>query len=499
MQKDKIDNSHKEIIKATGIFGFAQILKMIVSVIGTKFAAVFLGPVGIGTVGLLNNTIGIIGSVTNFGLNITGVREVSAAYSDNDEEKFSERLTVLQRWFFIVGLFGAVLAILFSRLLSKWTFGKEENYFWFVILSVNFILMSISAGRAVLLQGLRKIRAIAVSNVLSSLCVTLVTVPIYYFFKFDGIVPVILLSSLIGLIFNLYYTRNIKKTEVNISFAETIRRGRPLLKAGFLLSINVIFGQICNYIIKLYLNGSGATAEILGFYEVSSVILLTYVGLVFNAMGTDFYPRLIAVQNDDRKVNQIVNDQIEIGLLLITPLISLLYLISPFLIEILYTKNFLDVTFIFKAALFAVIIKTIMWPLAFIILAKGQNKLYFKQELLGDFLNISLTIFLYRLYGLEGIGLAGLLNFTISGIYIYRILNKRFNFSIRKDTFKILLFSISIGLSCCLAVFFADAPFKYLILGILFALSVFYSFRELDKRIDVSSFYAKIRNKIKRH
>lgn len=499
MQKDNTDNSHKEIIKATGIFGFAQVLKMLVSVIGTKFAAIFLGPVGIGTVGLLNNTIGIIGSVTNFGLNITGVREVSSAYSGNDEKMFSERLTVLQRWFFIVGLFGAILTILFSKLLSKWTFGKEENYFWFIILSVNFILLSISAGRSAMLQGLRKIKLIAVSNVLSSICMTLVTVPIYYFFKFDGIVPVILLSSLIGLLFNLYYTRDIKTIEVNISFAETIKRGKPLLKVGFLLSINVIFGQICNYIIKLYLNGNGATAEILGFYEVSSVILLTYVGLVFNAMGADFYPRLIAIQNDDRKVNQIVNDQIEIGLLLVTPLISLLYLFSPFLIEVLYTKSFLDVTLIFKAALFAVIIKTVIWPLAFIILAKGQNKLYFKQELLGDFLNICMTIVFYRLLGLEGIGLASVLNFTIYGIYVYLILNKRFNFSIRKDTFKILLFSLFIGLSCCLVVFCADYPLAYLILGILSSLSVFYSFRELDKRIDISSFYAKIRNKIKRH
>lgn len=499
MQNNNTDSSHKEIIKATGLFGFAQVLKMVVSVIGTKFVALFLGPVGIGTVGLLNNTMGIIGSVTNFGLNITGVREVSSSHSNDDEKMFSERLTVLQRWFFIVGLFGAIVAILFSKLLSRWTFGKDENYFWFVILSVNFILVSISAGRSVMLQGLRKVKLIAVSNVLSSVFITLVTIPIYYFFKFDGIVPVILLSSLIGLLFNLYYTRNINIIEVNISFAETIRRGKPLLKVGFLLSINVIFGQICNYIIKLYLNGNGATAEILGFYEVSSVILLTYVGLVFNAMGTDFYPRLITIQSDDVKVNQIVNDQIEIGLLLVTPLISLLYLFSPFLIEILYTKDFLDVTLIFKAALFAVIIKTVMWPLAFIILAKGQNKLYFKQELLGDFLNISMTIVFYRLYGLEGIGLASVLNFTISGIYIYRILNKRFNFSIRKDTLKILLFSLFIGLTSCLVVFFVDYPLAYLILGILSSLSVFYSFRELDKRIDISSFYAKIRNKIKRH
>lgn len=498
LEKDT-ENSHKEIIKATGVFGFVQVLKMLISIIGIKFVAVFLGPVGIGTVGLLNNTIGIIGSLTNFGLNITGVREVSSAYSEGDKGRFSERLAVLERWSFIVGLFGALITILLSKLLSKWTFGTEENYFWFVILSVNFVFLSVSAGRIAMLQGLRKIRLIAISNVLSSVLITLVTIPIYYFFKFEGIIPVILLSSLIGLLFNLYYTRDIKAVKVNLSFSETIRRGKPLLKMGFLLSINVIFGQICNYIIKLYLNGNGATAEILGFYEVSSVILLTYVGLVFNAMGTDFYPRLVAIQNDDNRVNQIVNDQIEIGLLLVTPLISLLYLLAPFLIEILYTKEFSAVLLIFKGALFAIIIKAVIWPLAFIILAKRQNKLYFKQELLGDFLNIALTITFYNWLGLVGIGIASIINFTVYGIYVFRILDKKFNFNFRKDTFKILLVSILIGLLNCLVVFFIDYPFAYLVLGILSSLSVFYSYKELDKRIDISSFYAKIRNKIKRH
>lgn len=499
MLENNTEKSHKEIIKATGVFGFVQVLRMLISIIGIKFAAVFLGSAGIGTVGLLNNMIGIIGSLTNFGLNVTGVREVSSAYSDGDQGRFSERLAVLKRWSFIVGLFGAIVTILLSKLLSKWTFGTEENYFWFVILSVNFVFLSLSSGRIAMLQGLRKIRLIAVSNVWSSVFITLVTIPIYYFFKFDGIVPVILLSSVISLLFNLYYTRDIETIKVNLSFSETIRRGQPLLKMGFLLSINVIFGQICNYIIKLYLNGNGTNAEILGFYEVSSVILLSYIGMVFNAMGTDFYPRLVAVQNNDNKVNQIANDQIEIGLLLVTPLLSLLYLFAPFLIEILYTKEFSAVILIFKGALFAVIIKAVIWPLAFVILAKGQNKLYFKQELLGDFLNITLTIAFYHWFGLEGIGIASIVNFTLYGIYVYRILNRKFNFSIRKDTFRILLVSLLIGLLNCLVVFFVDYPFSYLFLGILSSVSIFYSYKELDKRIDISSYYVKIRDKIKGH
>ena len=72
-------------------------MKMIIGVIGSKCVAVFLGPIGIGTVGLLNNTIAIISSLTSFGLPITSVREVSLANAENDEIKESLSLKIVTK------------------------------------------------------------------------------------------------------------------------------------------------------------------------------------------------------------------------------------------------------------------------------------------------------------------------------------------------------------------------------------------------------------------
>ena len=62
MQNESTETSHKTILKATGIFGFTQVFKIMIGVIGSKFVAVFLGPAGIGILGLLNNTLAIIGA-----------------------------------------------------------------------------------------------------------------------------------------------------------------------------------------------------------------------------------------------------------------------------------------------------------------------------------------------------------------------------------------------------------------------------------------------------
>lgn len=497
MEIKNTENSHKTILNATGIFGFAQAMKMVVSIVGSKFVAIYIGPIGIGIVGLLNNTVVIISSLTSFGINIIGVREVSLANAEKDQKKFSERFIILQRWSFFTSILGALATICFSKLLSKLTFGNTDYYFWFVILSVNFVFANLSASRIALLQGLRMIKSIAISNVVVSILITIVTVPIYYFFKFDGIIAVILVSSFVNLLVNFYFTRKIKIDKISLSIAETFQKGKPLMKMGFLLSINVIFGQIVSYLIKLFLNQNGSSSEIVGFFEVSSVISISYVGLIFNAMGTDFYPRITAIQNDNSKVKELVNDQIEMGLLLVTPAIIFLYFCGPIIIELLYSNHFLGVLLIFKAALFAIIIKAIIWPLAFIILAKGENKLYFKQELMGDFLNLILTIILYHYLGLIGIGIATLINFTLYGFYVFRIVNKKFKFEFRKDTFKIVLVSFIIGLSSCSITFFIDYPQTYYPLGVIFIFSIIYSYTELDKRIDLISYYIKIKNKFK--
>ena len=498
MKNNKQNSSHGTILKGTGVFGMMQFTKMAIGVVGAKFVAIFLGPAGIGIVGLLMNTLNIIGSLTNFGFAVTSVRQIAVAEADENPDALPKMIFVLQRIALFTGLLGAILTIAFSKLLSQWTFGNSDYTMWFIALSINFFLTSYTTSRGAILQGRRMIKSIAFSTVIASAAITAVTISLYYFLGFDGIVLVILLSSLINLIVNAYYTRKFESQKFAEGFSKLYQESLPVLKLGLLLSINVIFGYICTFLIKLYLNNNGESSQILGFYEISTVFLLSYVGLIFTSMSMDFYPRLTAVNSDRKTVNKLVNDQIEIALLLITPAIIFLYLTAPFVIQILYTKEFLPVLLIFQAALLAIIVKASAWPLAFIILAKGDRKQYFKQELVSDFLNVSLTILFYNYFGLVGIGIAMLLNYVLYGIYVYFIVNKKYNFYFRSDAFKIFIVSVILGSLCSAAVFFLQNPYKSIVIGIVFLLSLLFSYNSLDKRIGMKSIYFKIRSKLRR-
>lgn len=494
MEEDSNISSHKSILKSTGVFGFIQIFKIIVNVIGSKCIAIFLGPIGIGTLGLLNSVISIITSITNFGFNIISVREISVSQAENDKEKLSESLYLMHRWAIIIGLFGGFVSIVFSKVLSQLTFGTNEYYYWFIILSVNFILTSVTSSKVAILQSFRMMKSIAISTVLSSVLITICTIPLYYYFKLNGILLVVILSALINLSIYFYFTRKIKIENLKYTFSEIIYKGKPIIKLGFLLSINLIFGYLCTYIIKMYLKHNGISVAILGFYEVSIVVLTSYVGLIFNAMGTDFYPRLTSIQNNKNMVNQLVNDQVEVGLLVATPLLLLFYLLAPNILVWLYSDEFLPVLDILKAGIFAVIVKLVIWPLAFIILAKGENKLYFRQEILGDFLNVFSTILFFNYFGLKGIGIATVLNYSIYGLVVYFVLNKKFQFNFRRNTLLLIIVSLVLGLLSSLSIFYLEYSKALPFLVVFFVTSAVFSFIEMNKRINFRNFLRKFKN-----
>jgi hypothetical protein len=64
----------------------------------------------------------------------------------------------------------------------------------------------------------------------------------------------------------------------------------------------------------LIVNSFGLDAA--GIYQASTSLCLIYVGIILNAMLTDFYPRLSAAANKNEECVSLVNQQIEVGLLL---------------------------------------------------------------------------------------------------------------------------------------------------------------------------------------
>ena len=128
--------------------------------------------------------------------------------------------------------------------------------------------------------------------------------------------------------------------------------------------------------------------------------------MVFTAMETDYFPRQSAVNQDVKKRNIIINRQIEVSLLLLSPMLVAFMVSLPLLLPLLYSNKFIPVTDMIRITIKAMYFRTIKLPIAYLTLARGNSKAYLFLEATYDVIVIILTVVGFTAFGLVGAGYA---------------------------------------------------------------------------------------------
>src|SRR5690606_18854906 len=93
---------------------------------------------------------------------------------------------------------------------------------------------------------------------------------------------------------------------------------RMLLTLGFAFMVSGLLTAGAALVIRIFIvQQSGVDAA--GNYQAAWALGGSYVGFVLQAMGTDFYPRLSAVRDDNRACNRMVNEQARVSMRLAAP------------------------------------------------------------------------------------------------------------------------------------------------------------------------------------
>lgn len=489
MNKDK--ESYKQIMKATSLFGGVQVFQILIKIIRSKFIAVLLGPEGMGIAGLLNSTIGVVSSITNFGLQTSAIKDIAKANASNDLIEISTTVKTVRRLVWFTGLLGAIIIFVFSSWLSRITFGNTDYSFAFMWISITLLLNQISTGQRVVLQGLRKLTFLAKSSLLGSIFGLILVIPIYYLYGIDGIVPGIIITSIITLVLTWYFSSKIKIENINLSIAEIFSNGKNMMTMGFMISLSSFLGMGSAFLIRVFISNTGGVVEV-GLFTAGFAIINTYVGLVFTAMGTDFYPRLSSVASDDVLVTKTINQQAEIALLILGPILVVFLVYIKWVVILLYSAKFVAVNEMIYWAVMGIFFKAISWAIGFIFLAKGESKIFFWNELLVNLYTLGFNIFGYYYYGLTGLGISFMLSYFVYLIQVFVISKYKFNFAFSKEIIKVFSIQFSLAIMVFLLVKFFYGYYSYIIGSILIIVVSIFSFKELDRRMDIVELVKKI-------
>ncbi|MBQ3909836.1 MAG: oligosaccharide flippase family protein [Muribaculaceae bacterium] len=427
----KRDGMSRVILKAMGIFGGVQVLSILCSVIRTKLVALWIGPVGVGLFGLFNQALEMINTATNLGVRNSSVRDISQAVEHRDSSHIARVVTVVRRWSLWLGLGGALLTVAIAPALSRFTFGDFNHTWSFVALSLAVLFMALTNGEYAVLQGLAKLRRLARVTVSGTVGGLLISIPLFYFLREDSVLPSILAYALCVVV-AAFVLKDKEYPKAEVSRRETVKMGAGFVKLGIYMTLGSFVAMIASYIFISWLNTTSGTHAV-GFYQAGYTLIGKYAGLIFAALGMEFYPRLAKVAGSARRLRVFVSHEMNIAFMVLTPCLLAFILLRSQLVWLLYSKEFEVIITYISWGVVGTILRAASWCLAFVMLAKGDGKVYLITESLSAISSLGLNMLCFHLWGVDGLGYAYLAWYALYTIIVavvyFGVYRLRLNFN----------------------------------------------------------------------
>ena len=479
-------SSYRQIFKATSLFGGVQVFQILIGIVRVKFVAVLLGTTGVGIMGLLNAPVDLIISITGLGISFSAVRNISEANGSGDQKRIAVAIKTLRRWAWVTGSLGAVVTLALAPQLSQWSFGNKEYTWAFLWLSITLLLYAVSKGQTAILQGTRRLKDMAKAAVIGSALGLVTSIPLYYWFGLKGIVPAMLISSFTALFLSWYFSRRVKIEKIELTFKETYKSGLGMAKLGISMTLAGFIASLSRYVLNAFISNLSGVDEV-GLYNAGWGVVGQYTAIIFTAMATDYFPRLSAIHADNTKVKELVKQQAETAVLILTPLLSLLIIAMPLVVRVLYTPAFLPMVMFASLTLVGIQFKAISWSMGYVYLAKGNGRLFLILEIISGFVILGLNLGFYYLYGLNGLGISFILSYFLGIILSYSVLKWKYDFSFPGKFYGKFFIAYGFVIVTFLTIFIPDTLYKYLA-GILVLLgATVFSFLRLNELMDLKS------------
>lgn len=485
-------SSYRSIFKATTLFGGIQLYLILIQIIKSKFVAILLGPAGIGIMGLFQSGLHFVQQFSSMGLANSAVRNVSEANGSNDIQQIARIVSVIHKLVWVTGLFGGIIVACCSPLLSKFSFGNYDYTIPFAILSVTLLLDQLSAGQKVILQGMRRLKDLAKCTAFGATFGLITSVPLYYWLGIEGIVPTLILNSVCTLTLSWLYSNKIEIRKVQVTPKQTLEQGKQMLVMGISMSLSGIFSSVVAYAIRGFIQANDGVEQV-GLFQTGFAIMTTYVGMVMNAIATDYYPRLATINKDNVKCRKAVSQQGEIELMILAPMLTCCLVFMPFVLKILYSDSFLAANEYISWACLGMMLRLAAWVISYLFVAKAESKLFLKIELSANIYYLAFSLVGYHFWELTGLGIAFAMQYAVYFIQCYIIAKKRYKFRFSNSFIRCYCIQLLLVIVCLTIVMTLDGWPKYTFGSVIIALSCYLGIKGLNQRMNL---FELIKNKV---
>lgn len=428
-------------------------LVVLIGLVRTKIIALLLGPVGIGLISIYQSISDMIRSGSMFGMDTAGIKEVAEAAATGDEASFYKTISRLNKWFVFSAFIAFLICVVFCYPISLWAFGDAQYAIYIALLSVSISMLILATGRSAILQGMRKIAEMAKVAIFGGIAGLIVTVPVYYVWRLDGIIPALIINAAIGLLCAEYYYRRQGIRKVKISNRDAFEKGLNSLKLGGYIVFGGFIATLSMFVVRAFISHN-IDVDAAGLFQASWVITNVYFGIVLRSMGADFFPRLSSVSQENIETKRLVNEQSYIILALGTPVILILLLFSESILSLLYSDQFVLAGTLLKWQLLGTFFKIVSWPVSFILLTKNKGFVFLITEVLFYGVYLLAAYLLHFQFGLEAAGFGYFVAYAVYLPVVFFACRNISGFNWSKDVLGMILVNLFLVIISFYVVYF---------------------------------------------
>lgn len=470
----------RRILRSTALLSGGSVLAILTGLITGKLSALWLGPRGVGILGDFRSTMVFAGLVLGLGMATAITRLGSIALADHDEMAFSALTGAALGTALLTVALAAGIVVLWHGPITRTLYGAKSFsspvLIWLLLSVLGNLLAGIESG--ILRARLAYIKTLAGASVLN--------VTLGFGFSIMG-----LSTHNVNWMLPVYVVTAWAHT---LALAVLIRRGqlihhRWLGLSKLIAAARRLYRFGVPYTLSILVNGGvqalmpavilhWAGARILGFYMAAITVSTQYLGFLTNSMVQDYLPRLSA-ESDPRRIEQSIVEELTVVLFLILPLISIVMMVAPIVVPLVYTASFKPAVSLVQWMTAADIFRFGSWCLTYAVLAKARAHFYLLLELIAGSTTILFNWLGFHIGGLAGLGWAYFLVYIV--LSIASLIVGLHTLPIRRAAFPKLTIAVSVGTVVLmrLLTFWGLTPITITAMTLLVSVTVVRSYKHL--------------------
>jgi enterobacterial common antigen flippase len=412
----------RRILRTTGLMGVSSLVVILCAIVRTKIIAVEAGPAGVGLLGLLAAMLAVIVTIAGAGLGTSGVRSVAAAVATGDEHEVTVNRRALTVACGVLGVGAALLVVALAPVIAEAVLREPELTFEVRLLGLAVLATVAASAPTAALNGFRRIRALSTIGPVGALAGT-AAVGVAAAVSGDVVMVAIVAPPVATLLVALWHARRLPPYRSRPAVRDLLRSVRELLGLGVVFLATALVGTLAALVLRLMIDehlGRDATGQFQAAYGIAGY----YVGFLLQALAADYFPKLSGIADDEKAVNDAVNEQAEASLLLAAPLVMALIALTPLAVRILYTDAFSETVGILRWQLLGEFLRVMVWAIGFILVVRRARLVYLLGEAGWNVAYVAAVFVGIRIGGLELTGVAYTLSY-LAMFFVYLALARR--------------------------------------------------------------------------